>query len=128
MHWINWLRHPFGPRDSSASLDVASVVSDGLRDPVSAHRAIDRLKSERRRLLRQAKVVEKQFNRPTTRCVRQSGRLGPQLGTYQMTQDSRNADLANQDSSRAEQVVAIERQLEEIDAAISQLRDRIGQP
>jgi hypothetical protein len=127
MRWIARLRLPFGPRDFSESLDVAGKLSAGLRDPASAQKAIAQLKDERKMLLRRMQVVEKQFRRTTNRSVRQSGRLGPQLGPYQMSQDVQNAELASGDSSRAEQVVAIERQIEEVDTAISQLRDRISQ-
>ena len=127
MRWFSRLRNPLGLQSSPEPTDVAGVVSDGLKDPVSAQKAIFSLKLERKRLLQQAKIVEKSFRRPTTRGIRQSGRLGPQLGTFQMSQDLRNADAASHDSSRAEQIVAIERQLEAIDSAVSQLRERISQ-
>lgn len=124
MRWIGWFRR-YDAERSGEPVDVDRVVTDGLRDLASARVAVVELTRYRKQLVRQRRVMEKQFNYLAPARVRRMASSGPGTGILQMTQDMRAHDAHKQDSGRMVQVAEVDREIEKVDDAVRQMRKEI---
>jgi chromosome segregation ATPase len=112
------------------SFDVDEVLAASLRDSSSAQQAIDQLTREEKNLRRQRKAVNAKFKRLThgrVWLVGRSNRIDPELGSYTLSREMRDATNATQDQAgvlRGEQLAEIESRIQAIDRALDQLKAR----
>ena len=125
MRWLGWLRRG-SPEDPAAeALDINQVVSVGVRDTGSARTSIERLKRERKMLVRRRKSVEaslKPVTRGQMRRIYYSSGGSDELGAYQLQQAMRQAnESGNATAQRKEQVAAVDGRIREVDEAMKRL-------
>ena len=123
MRFVKWLRRDATLDLGENALDVEHVLSEGLRDRVSAQTTIDQLKREKKHLARQLRAVDSQFKRLTSVQVRNIGRAGPsQLTTSQLAQAMQDQSVAFQAGMhREEQIATIEARSQAVDHALLKL-------
>jgi len=120
---MRWFRRHQPSEAPGEPLDLDALLRDGLRDVPSARAAITRLDQEERALVRQRKVIDRQFNRVTPGKVRRiawSNSGNPQIETNMLVDAMREADAA-QESSRANQLAAIDTRQQAIERAKREL-------
>lgn len=124
MRWFGWFRRS----DADISIepvDVDRLITDGLRDLASARHAMIELTRYRKDLVRQRRVMERQFNHLAPARVRRMANSGPGIGTLQLTQDMRTHDAHTRDGGRMEQVAEVDREIEKVNDAVRQLRAQL---
>jgi len=120
---MRWFRRHQPSEAPGEPLDLDALLRDGLRDVPSARAVITRLDQEERALARQRKVIDRQFNRVTPGKVRRiawSNSGNPQIETNMLVDAMREADAA-QESSRANQLAAIDTRQQAIERAKREL-------
>lgn len=127
MRWPRWFRRE-GTDEPVDPVDVDQLVSDGLRDAASARRVVSELKRYRAILVRRRKHLEKPLNRLAPASVRRMASSNPSTGALQMTHEMRLRDDHAEDSGRMMQLGEVQRQIEEVDVAIQQVRGQVRRP
>ena len=131
MRLIFWRGGNDGGTPEIESFDIDEVFAAGLRDLSSAQQAIDQLTREEKNLRRQRRAVNGKFKRLTygrVWLVGRSNRIDPELGSYMLSREMRDATTATQDQAgvlRGEQLAEIESRIQAIDRALDQLKARV---
>lgn len=97
----------------------------GMRDRSSARRAVTELTRYRKHLVRRRKLLEKPLNQLNPGNVRRMTGSNPSIGSLQMTHEMRIRDAHTEDGGRMMQLAEVQRQIDEVDDAIRQLRANI---
>lgn len=124
MRWFGWFRR--NALDHSVEpVDVDQLVAAGLRDAASARPAVSELKRYRKDLVRRRKHLEKPLNQLSPANVRRIASSNPSIGSLQMTHELRLRDDHTENSGRMMQLAEVQRQIEQVDDAVHQLRVQI---
>jgi hypothetical protein len=121
MRFLPWLT-----RDNADSehddIDVGRLLAQGLADRSSARNARRELARYRTYLVRRRKILEKPLNQLNPANVRRMASSGASMGSLQMTHEMRIRDAHTVDAGRMMQVAEVQRQIDEVDAALQELK------
>jgi hypothetical protein len=118
MRWLNrFRRHQDIPADLPP-LDVDALIHQVRTDPARARVVEPRLRERHEHLLQRRKALAKRSSRPTPGQLRNTGRVGMQIGAAMFQQEIRSANDAGASGYDAD----LERQVIEITDALSTIR------